>query len=260
MAGSSNITLNRIRALITRPQAQGRQLAELIHQQGGQTLQMPMLEITALPENQIIRDKVLALDQYDKVIVISKHAAYFGLELIENYWPQRPLYQQWFAIGETTRHTLAEFDVAATCSSDGSNSESLLALEDFQDISGQSILLIKGKGGRDLLEKTLHQLEARVDTLEVYQRLCPVYPPDEVRQQLVDHGINVILAGSGETVKNLCQYLPGPMLEHCRLVIPGERVAQLAKKLGFRQVYTANGADHAAMLSVLEKINGETSL
>lgn len=260
MAGSSNITLNRIRVLITRPQPQGRQLAELIHQQGGQTLQLPMLEVVALPETQTVRNRILALDRYDKIIVISKHAARFGLELIGNYWPQRPLYQQWFAIGATTRHTLAEFDIAAACSSEGSDSESLLALDDFQDISGQSVLLIKGKGGRDLLEKTLRQQMARVDTLEVYQRLCPVYQPDEVRQQLADHGINVILAGSGETVKNLCRYLPGPTLEQCRLVIPGERVTRVAQTLGFRQVYTANGADHAAMLSVLEKINGETSL
>ncbi|MCW7554992.1 uroporphyrinogen-III synthase [Endozoicomonas gorgoniicola] len=253
-------TLNRIRALVTRPQPEGGKLAERIHQQGGRAFVLPMLSIVALAETQAIRDRVLQLDHYEKVIVISQNAARFGLELIENYWPQRPIHQQWFAIGETTRHTLAQLDVPAVCSRQGNNSESLLALDGFQDITGQRMLLIKGKGGRDFLEKTLRQQGAQVDTLEVYQRLCPDYQPDEVRQQLADHGINVILAGSGETVRNLRQYLPRTLLEHCRLVIPGQRVAGLAESLGFRQVYTATGADHAAMLSVLEKINDETFL
>ncbi|AMO54681.1 uroporphyrinogen-III synthase [Endozoicomonas montiporae] len=253
-------SLNRIRALVTRPNPQGNRLAEHIQQQGGETLVLPMLEIRPLAETQAMRERVLQLDRYQKIIAISKHAAQYGLELIENYWPQLPVGQQWFAIGNTTRQTLARFDVSASCSDQGNDSESLLALDEFSSPEGQSILLIKGSGGRDFLEKALQQKGAQVDTLEVYQRLCPDYQPNQVRQQLSDHGINVILAGSGETIRNLCQHLPMSLLEHYRLVIPGQRVARQAKKLGFRQVYTATGADHAAMLSVLEKINDETSL
>ena len=256
----SDASLHRIRALVTRPQPQGDKLAAHIRQQGGKAVVMPMLEIRALAETQTLRDRVLQLDRYGKVIVISTHAARFGLELIDNYWPQRPIHQQWFAIGDATRHTLAELDVPAACSDHGNDSESLLALDDFLTPEGQRILLIKGTGGRDFLEKTLQQKGAQVATLEVYQRLCPDYQPNEVRQRLADHGINVILAGSGETVRNLCQHLPTTMLERSRLVIPGQRVMQQAKTLGFRQVYTATGADHAAMLSVLEKINRENSL
>ncbi|UYM17991.1 uroporphyrinogen-III synthase [Endozoicomonas euniceicola] len=253
-------TLNHIRALVTRPQPEGDRLAERIHRQGGKALVLPMLDIAALAETPVMRERVQQLDRYDKVIVISQRAARYGLELIDNYWPQRPIHQQWFAIGEATRHTLARLDVSATCSQQGSDSESLLALDDFQDITGQRVLLIKGKGGRDFLERTLHQQGVQIDTLEVYQRRCPDYQPDEVRQQLADHGINVILAGSGETVRNLCQFLPRTMPERCRLVIPGQRVVRLAEALGFRQIYKAAGADHAAMLSVLEKINDEASL
>ena len=252
--------LNRISALVTRPRSQGTELAGLIHQQGGKALSLPMLDIRALPESQAIRDQILSLDRYDKIIVISKHAARFGMELIESYWPQMPVHQQWFAIGETTRQTLANFDVAAICSDQGNDSESLLSLGEFRTITSQNILLIKGTGGRDFLEQALLKQGANVDSLEVYQRICPDYPPDEVRQQLAEHGINVILAGSGETVQNLHHYLPLSVLEQCRLVVPGQRVASVARELGFKQVYTAEGADHAAMLSVLKMINNEISL
>ena len=257
---SQPVRLHQIRALVTRPQNQGAELAERIQQQNGHAYLLPMLEVKAIPETQTVRQRILALDRYDKVIVISRHAAQFGLEQIENYWPQLPVGQQWFAIGETTRQTLSAFGVAATRSGQGSDSESLLSLTTFGDLSGQSVLILKGQGGRKHLENTLLQRHAQVDTIDVYQRTCPLYDPDRVRQILSEHGINVILAGSGETVQNLHRYLPLTMVEDTRLVVPSQRVAQLADELGFHRVYIANGADHGAMLSVLESIHGELSL
>lgn len=249
-----------IRALVARPQQQGEALAQAIAHAGGTALVLPMLEIVPLHENQAMRQQILSLDRYDKVIVISQHAARYGLEHIENYWPQLPLHTKWFAIGETTRQALAEFDQQAACSFSGIDSESLLAQADFQNVAGQHILLLKGIAGRDYLEQTLKKQGAIISTLEVYQRQRPEYDPDKVRQLLAEHDINVILAGSGETVKHLCHYLPPVYLDQCRLITPGPRVMKMAQTMGFQQVFAAAGADHAAMLVALKAINSEGSL
>ena len=255
-----DIPLSQIKALVTRPEPSGQVLADTIIQAGGHALVLPMLEIKPLAENQDMRNLILDLDRFDKVIVISQHAARFGLEQIENYWPQLPLHTEWFAIGETTRQALTEFDINATCSHSGVDSESLLALKPFQQLAGQRILLLKGIGGRRLLEQTLSERGANVATLEVYQRQRPDYDPDEVRQLLAEHDINVILAASGETVKHLCHYLPPDSHKQYRLVTPGPRVAQMAQAIGFQQVFAAIGASHEAMLAALKTMNSEESL
>lgn len=255
-----NQSLKHIRALVTRPEGQAQELAEGIRKQGGKALVMPMLKLSPLPETQPMRDLVLALDRYDKVIVISKQAACSGLDLIENYWPQLPQHIEWFAIGESTRRTLATYPIQAVCPEQVSNSENLLALDIFRNIAGQRILLLKGSGGRNHLEQTLTQRGAIVDRLSVYQRLRPEYSHDDMRQQLAEHDINVILAASGETVQHIHHYLPVQMIEQCRLVIPGQRITLQAQRLGFKHIVTAIAADCPAMLSALKTINGETSL
>ena len=253
-------SLSNLRVLVTRPARQGQHLAQSIRRAGGSALMLPMLEIQPLDENQTMRNLILDLDRCDKVVVTSQHAARFGVDRIDHYWPQLPLHTEWFAIGETTRQALETFDIHAGCSPAGTDSESLLALKPFQHVAGQRILLLKGVGGRDVLEQTLQQRGAIVTTLEVYQRQRPDYDPEEVRQQLAEHDINVILAASGETLKHLCHYLPSDSHRHCKLVTPGSRVTKMARALGFRQVYAAAGAGDAAMLAALKTMNSEESL
>ena len=249
--------LKGIRALVTRPQPQANQLAGAIVERQGLAWVMPMMDIIPLPETQNQRDTILNLDQYHKIIITSRPAAIFGLELLERYWPQFPLHLEWFAIGQSTAGEMTEYLIQPTYpqSTDPeriADSEALLEMTGLQDIESQKILIIKGQGGRELLPKELQARGAAVATLEVYQRQRPVYPMVEVVKQLESNDINVILCGSGETVTHLAHYLPEPSRTGAVLIVPGERVARHARALGFRQVLNACGASHHAMLSALE--------
>lgn len=240
-----------VRALITRPEPQAQALADAIIRQHGQAWILPMLNIRPLEKTRSMRDILLSLDRYEKIIVTSRAAARQGYELIDRYWTQLPLYIKWYAIGKGTASALAEYDIKAMTSHKGDNSEALLSLPDFQWVSEQKILIIKGLEGRTLLSSTLTEQGAKVTSLEVYQRLRPEYPPETLVKLLESQRINVILCGSAETVTNLGHYLPKASRACQPLIVPGERVAQHALALGFQPVYCASGADNHAMLSTL---------
>ena len=249
--------LANIRALVTRPKEQAETLAQQIIEQGGQSWVMPMITIEPYSENQDIRSKVLQLDQYHKVIVISHHAARLGMEHIEVYWPQMPVGIQWYAIGEKTRKTLADYEVTSACPEQALDSEVLLSLPDFQSVAGEKILLLKGKGGRELLKETLMAAGAHVDELELYQRQRPDYSREQLSSLIKKHDINVILASSGEILANTAHYLSSELCEHCRLIVPSERVRELARNMGFTRIHNAQGAGNTAMLSAMGLINSE---
>ena len=248
------MNLSHVRALVARPEPQGKTLADAIRAVGGQALALPMLQIEALPETQTMRDCVLSLDQFDKVIVISRSGAKLGLELIEQYWPQLPLHCQWFAIGASTAQELESFNIKATFSEHGSDSEALLALSDLTNIAHQKILILKGAHGRRLLEDRLSEAGANVQVLSVYQRTRPRYEAAEVVKKLESHAINVILCGSGETLSNLGHYLPVSLRTDYQLLVPSERVARQALDMGFQKVFNACGASNDAMLQALTQL------
>lgn len=248
------MNLSPIRALVTRPEPQAQALTEAISAANGQAWPMPMLGIDALAETQAMRDCLLMLDQFDSVIVTSRPAARLGVELIERYWPQFPLHCRWFAIGSSTAAELEQFAIKADYSETGADSEALLTLGAFNHAQDKRVLIIKGVGGREVLEEQLSNAGARVHTLDVYQRSCPTYERNAVVKKLESHSINVILCGSGETLTNLGYYLPMSYRADYRLLVPSERVARQAHSLSFQQVTNTGGASNEMMLQALARI------
>ena len=155
---------------------------------------------------QAITNKVLAFDEYQKVIFISQNAVRFGCEWLDQYWPQLPIGIEYFAIGKATAQALQQsyeglFTEAASAAM---NSEDLLTHPKLQTLNGQKILIFRGVGGRDYLCEQLTSRGALVDYCELYQRLCPkglqtlplAFRHSSHRPAVAVH--------SGETLENLC--------------------------------------------------------
>ncbi len=248
------MNLHSIKALVTRPRDQAEDLAKAIEFRQGEAWIHPLLEIKHIEETQSMRNRVLSLDLFDQVIVTSVNAAYYGLELIERYWPQLPIGLAWHAVGPKTANKLSEYDINASFSEKGIDSEALLSLKSLAEVNNQKILIIKGKKGRQLIKKTLQKRGAAIECLDVYERTAPNYPPDKLPAMLAAHPINVILCTSGESLANLIEALPASYPLSLALVVPSERIARQAKTLGFSHVTVANGASNEAMLNALGQI------
>lgn len=245
------------RVLVTRPAGRSSDaLCAALERAGFEAFSQPLLQLDPIPElSGEQRSLLLDLERYQHVIFISANAVRFGMDRIEEYWPQIPVGVSWYAIGDATAEQLAGFGIEAVTPGTAMTSEGLLALPGLLDVRDERVLIVKGEGGRETLRNELSGRGARVDELACYRRSPPKVSAGELAGKLSAWDIGVILISSGEGLANL-QVLLTPAetskLKPMALVVPSERVACLARDAGFDQVVTAENASDTAMLHALE--------
>ncbi len=227
------------RILVCRPQADAESLARTLQATGAAVHSLPCLEIVPLELDDTQRQTILNLDQYAHIIVTSQYAAQYGLDLIDTYWPQLPAQQQWHAIGRKTAQALSAGGVPLQQPNGDLDSEQLLQSDTLQNVVEKKILLLKGRKGREQLQQTLRNRSARVETLELYERIAPTYSDATLQEALAQFKPEWAVCLSAETVQNLQSYAHkiGYAIEQVRLIVPSARVAQVAKSCGFKLTY-----------------------
>lgn len=244
--------------LVTRPAGQAEGLLTQLSAAGfGPLHHFPLLQLSPLqqlaPEQ---RQYVLDLDLYQHIIFISANAVRFGLQRIDDCWPQLPAGVSWYAIGDTTAQLLRDRGLAPLTPGQSMNSEGLLSLPQLQSVSGQRVLIIKGQGGRETIKQALEQRGARVDELACYTRSAPAVAPGSLGELLSQQAVAVILVSSGEGLANMLTLLSdqeSTKFKDIGLIVPSARVAALAQQAGFNDVVTAANASDAAMLQALQR-------
>ena len=252
------MSLAQKRILITRPENQGESLSAEINKYGGIAIHYPVLEIVPLSLSdtelrQQAKQLILDLDLYHHVIFISTNAVAFGVDWIDDYWPQLPVGIQWHAIGGATAKSMIDRGLDSVIPTVAMNSEALLQLLDLQRMAEKKVLIVRGVGGREYLAEQLKQYGARVDYLECYQRRIPDKPSGELAKIIKEHNIEAICINSGESLENLCELASSDAIKQLTLIVPGERVANLAKEKGFTQLEIAENASDAAVLASLKQ-------
>lgn len=264
MAINPRVELPGLRVLVTRPADRAETLLDALRDAGAQAWHCPLLQILPLAEDdpalRLSRTRILDLDLYQRVIFISVNAVAQGMALIDQYWPQWPQRVVPYAIGAATAEALARWDLPIRCpdqsvDSRAMTSEALLALPDLQNLTGEKVLIVRGVGGRESLAQGLTQRGAKVDYAECYQRQGPDLEHGELRALLVKHQINAVCLNSGETLANFHRHCPpGEQTNNVTLVVPSDRVAQLALDLGYARVVQAENAGTEATLMALGEI------
>lgn len=216
---------------------------------------IPLLTIEPVSsdnDKQAIKNQVLNLEHFAHIIFVSQNAVAHGFEWIENYWPQLPIGISFYAVGAKTAAAVQRYNVTVTQCGEAMNSEALLALPALQAVNDQKILIFRGKGGRPKLAVELEARGAQVRYCELYERLLPKAAMAQCRQIAQMNAQHIIPIFSGDTLSNLMQVLPATMNKNSiTLVLPAERVATLARQLGFIHIYVAKNASEAAMLHAI---------
>lgn len=255
------MTLAAKRILITRPEAQGEGLLKRLRSLGAVAIHYPVLAIVPLTDKalrQQARQKILDLDLYHHVIFISTNAVQYGGDWIDDFWPQLPVGIQWHAIGMTTATAMVKRGLNAAAPTVAMDSEALLALLDLHRLSGQRVLIVRGVGGRDHLAEQLRKHGAKVDYIECYQRQLPERPAGELAHLISDQAIEVICVNSGESLQNLISLVGIEPLLSRTLLVPSQRVAEIAKAQGLSQLQVAVNASDAACVNALQQWAGES--
>ncbi len=240
--------------LVTRPEHQAHGLCRLIEARGGSTVRFPALEIHAVHELPAVRAAVGPVDRFHLVVFVSANAVRFGADLLAQ---RRDL--KIAAIGSATAAALnAAGHRVSVVPRQGSDSEALLSCAELQHMSGQRVLIVRGRGGRELLGDTFGERGASVTYAEVYDRL-PAHPSPQLleRTELLwrQGAIHVYTATSGD----LLDALLGIVTPRCRelmdstaLVTGARRVAEHAAALGLGSpVIVAEGPDDTSLVAAL---------
>lgn len=252
--------LNGAAILVTRPEQQAGKLCELIEQHNGVAVRFPVLEIVPVTDIHYVKWALNHLD-YDWVVFISRNAVNFALKS-NNGKIVRNAGVRFAAIGRSTADALKEADLMVDLiPKQGFNSEAMLMESEFQQIDGSTVLIVRGQGGREYLADNLRRRGAKVEYLEVYKRILPKADVNSIIARLNCHKINVITITSGDALTNLVD-LVGKKTKSTLLTIPlvviGDRIKQMAKKIGFTKIaVSAEPSDLAIVETVTALINGE---
>lgn len=284
------IDLTGINIILTRPSAQGEPWANRLRELGASVHSVPMLAIVPIVDSNVqefvhaedphvraIKNCILDLDLYHKVIFVSQNAVETGFEWIDNYWPQLPTRVAFLAVGESTAKMLQSYGATVTdmvqTQTGAMTSEALLESPALQQVAGEKILIMRGRGGRNHLGDALVMRGAKVDYCELYERQLPLEAAYELESALSDSGrldeyrneaiqikaYTLLVVQSGEALQNLVTTLQQIFLDHTQyrslaLLVPSVRVGNEANHLGFQQVYVAANATESVMQQHIKEI------
>ncbi len=228
------LPLHGVGVLVTRPELQAMPLCRLLEVKGASTLRLPALEIRGLKERRALAKTLAPLESYDVIIFVSANAVRFGVHLLDQ---KRGL--NLAALGAATARALnqAGYRVAMQ-PRDSTDTEGLLLDPRLEHVAGHHILIIKGRGGRQLLQQELANRGAAVTCAEVYERV-PAAPDESslalVQERFAAGEMHVITATSldlGESLLKLATPELRAAFETAHWLVPGERVASGLRALG----------------------------
>ncbi len=251
---SVNTALSRRSILLIRPVRHQDSLQDRLVDAGAQVSHIPVMSIVPANDHQRIKDLIFELDNFSKAIVVSGNAAELAIDWLDKYWPMMPVGIDFFAIGQQTADILSRFDIQAKVAAGRQNSEALLALPELQDLTQQRVIIFRGCGGRELLADTLMARGARVDYCELYQRQIDAQQVQLAREQLYES--ECLVAHSGELITALGD-VGATELADIPVVVPSDRVAEIAQKLGYKTVVSAENPLPEAMFDAIAGVFGE---
>ncbi|PIE37758.1 MAG: hypothetical protein CSA54_00760 [Gammaproteobacteria bacterium] len=222
-------------ALVTRPSGQEGALVAGVEALGLTATHLACIAIEPLP----IVGLADAIGHHDWVLFTSRNAVAAAHAIMPLPWwhglsgtssVPSPVH----AIGGATADALRAHGVQPAEIADGQwNSEAFL--ERVAQRQPRSVLLIKGEGGRGLIEAELARRGIRAESVAVYRRTLPELPVRAVQDALGHPRPDVILIGSNETLVNLMTLADGAgvTVPDVPMIVNSQRCMALARDCGF---------------------------
>ncbi len=238
-------TLDGRSIVVTRPREQSQELSELIKAAGGRAILFPALGVVNAGNRRTLNALIDRLDQFAFAIFVSPSAVNRAMDLIRAR-RELPSGLRVAAIGKGSARELRRFGIESVLTPERRfDSEGLLALAEFAEVKGRSIVIFRGVGGRELLGETLAQRGATIEYAECYRRVRPKADASALLKAWAHGEIDAVTVTSSEAMRNLHDMigtLGRPWLRKTPLFVPHERIAVLARELGVATVVvTATG-------------------
>ncbi|UPT14890.1 uroporphyrinogen-III synthase [Buchnera aphidicola] len=141
---------------------------------------------------------------------------------------------------------------------DEENSEALLNLLYKKNIKKAKIILLKGENGRTLVEKNLSKNNFNISVIECYKKSFKIISSLSIKQWRA-YKINTLIITSGDVLKKLNEVIDvlnkNEWLFRCKIFVVGYRLAEIAKKIGWKDIIVCNYANNENLLKIIKKHN-----
>ncbi|MCC3704719.1 uroporphyrinogen-III synthase [Rouxiella badensis] len=243
--------------LVTRPSPSGEQLVARLRQLGRVAYHSPLIEFAPGSELTALPGMLASLVPQDLIFVLSQHAVNYADRALRQHAQHWPDFVSYYAIGRTTgllMHRATSLPIVYP--QDGETSETLLQLPALQSLKGRNALILRGNGGRELLADTLKERGVNITYCECYRRSPLHYDGSEQSSSWQRAGVNTLVVTSGEMLQQLYTLVPDyyrtTWLLSCTLIVVSERLATLARQLGWQSIRVAENADNDALIRALK--------
>jgi uroporphyrinogen-III synthase len=248
--------------VITRPRAQADALARALAATGRVAVVLPLLEISALPDQSALAATLARLGDYALVAFVSPNAIDAAFAHI-GAWPAHVTLA---VLGEGSRaalkrHGISDASTAIVSPPDPahSDSEHLLLGLDLASLAGRRVLIVRGESGRELMAESLRAAGVLVDTVAAYRRAVPALTPAlaETLGALLAQPNDWIITSSEalrgliELVRQLDPAHGVEKMQRQRLIVPHARIAETARSFGLDRI-TLTGSGDERLLAALQ--------
>lgn len=228
--------LKGLRVLNTRPVGQAEEWSFAIEQAGGVVVACPALAIVATTTAWL---KALPpLESIKHAIFISANAVHYYFIALQQAGLIWPALIQVIAIGQATTRALIAWGIRVDWVPTTADSEHVINLPSLQQIAEQSILLVKGEGGRAVIAETLRQRGAKLHSMDVYRRVPPTFSPQQVESLWRNDAVDIILFTSHFAMQNVFTLFgeqANAWLCDKPCIVLSKRLAAAAQALGIKK-------------------------
>ncbi len=243
--------------LITRPDLRGKQLVEMLAERHIFAIHQPLFTIEAGGELPQLPLYLSRLNAGDYVFAVSKNAVDFADETLKQTGFMWRNDLNYFAVGQASANYFSsKAEQAVRYPIKFENSEGLLQLPEMQDLNGKQIMILRADAGREFFSEQAVQRGAHVQPIECYRRIMVEQNLGEQISLCKRAGIDTIVVTSGDILAILFEQTlesDREWLLECELVVVGQRIASLAKKLNWNpnKIKISAKADNLNLLDAL---------
>jgi uroporphyrinogen-III synthase len=262
----------------TRPLRQAKDLTQLLEDNHYQVMALALIEIKDNISSQKLIEYQALLEKAELLIFISANAIIYFFEalipqLLLLKYDLKDKFLSQFKVAVMGKSTASYFQQYAGRKADiipsqGSDSENLLKEQALtsNNISNKNILIIRGKSGREFLAEQLTIRKAKINYLEVYQRVCPKFDENKLSQLWNKQAIRFMIITSVESLNNLLamtkpliqkKQLKDSRVKSTHLLVIHKKIKEKAKYYGFTgQIIVSESANNLSLLKTLNKNKG----
>jgi len=188
------------------------------------------------------------------IIVTSSYAAQWLLRATQSAETRLNFKQiNFVCVGSASAALIANIaDKSRLFTASPENSEGVLNASCLRMVNNANIVILKGKGGRNLIADSLYQKNANIVELHVYERIANMSAIHAFSFETSK--IRCIIATSIEITELLLANLDRTYLQTCVWIVASERIKAYACAHGIEQILLSQGASDQALLNCANQL------